>query len=273
MFNETLLQLQAEFKADPFGLRMRDFRTRIPEKVEIFEPEEAKLYANACGDDSTTSDYDIVAAEISEAFGTKGCIGGLVVEVCPGPGNLCGKLLDLGADAVIGIDGSPEMIDHASNKFQQQIAQERMNFRLGLAQELPLPDDSVDGIVNFNSFHQFATEDRALQALREMARVLKSGGWGLVRDFRRGAPLDAIEERLKHTKAKIVPLLIDSIIASFSPEEFASMLEQIPDVTFGIAETEDPRRLGQHLRALIDADPVVHWMDSKFSQHVIMRKI
>lgn len=270
MEDEKLLHAQLE--ADPFGLRKRDFRARIPEKVEIFEPGEAKLYAIACGDDLKTFDYKMVSAEIAHEFGNAGRISGVVVEVCPGPGNLCGELLDIGAQKVIGVDGSPIMIDHASNKFRELIADGRMEFVPGMAQQLPLPNNAVAGIVNFNSFHQFANEQRAFQALQEMARVLKPGGWGLVRDFKRGASLDIIEERLKHTKPHIVPFLIDSIIASFSSDEFEQMLKQIPNIESRVVDTEDPHRFGEDICRLIDRDPVAHWMDSLISQHVIMRK-
>lgn len=244
---------------------------RIPENSEIFPPDEAKIYAEGC-DYPESADYTIVAVEIAVLFGNDGKINGRIVEVCPGPGNLCGELLNLGATKVIGVDASPAMIAHASQKFAEQIVSGRMMFVLGWAQQLPFPDDSVDGIVNFNSFHQFSSFERAQKALEEMARVLEPGGWGLVRDFKRGASLEAVQERLKHTKPEIAPLLLASLDAAFTPDEFRRMLTPIPNIEFSVVDTEDPRRLSEKLREKIAGDPVAHYLDHLISQHVIIKK-
>ncbi len=245
---------------------------RVPEKVEMFDDIEAKTYADGC-DFPETSDYAIVAAEIVKAFGQNGKLSGTIVEVCPGPGNLCGELLKKGADHVIGIDGSQTMLDHATKKFAPEIENGQINFRRGQAQALPLPDGSVDGIVNFNSFHQFASEERALAALSEMARVLKPGGWAFVRDFKRGASKKAIDARLEHTKPEIKPLLLDSLQAAFTPDEFAKMLEQIPGIQFTVTDAENPMRLSEEVCELIRNDPVDHWLDFGFSQEVKIKKL
>lgn len=245
---------------------------RVPEKVEMFEEAEAKTYAEGC-DFPETSDYAIVAAEIAQAFGQNGKLSGTIMEVCPGPGNLCGELLEKGADHMIGIDGSQTMIDHATKKFVDEIANHRMEFRQGQAQALPLPDDSVNGIVNFNSFHQFASEERALAALSEMVRVLKPGGWALVRDFKRGASEAAVTARLEHTKPEIKPLLLDSLQAAFTPDEFVKMLEQIPGIQFTVTDAENPMRLSEEVCELIRNDPVDHWLDFGFSQEVKIKKL
>lgn len=254
------------------SLKRPNIGVRIPEKAEIFPPDEARVYAEGC-DFPETSDYAIVAAEIAILFGNRGRISGHIVEVCPGPGNLCGEILDLRAQKVTGIDGSPEMLDHAKKKFSQQIAEGQMKFMEGMAQNLPLQDNSVDGIVNFNSFHQFESDDRAFDALKEMVRVLKPGGWGLVRDFKRGAPnqTEFIDKRA--TKPKIKQLLADSLEAAFTSDEFRGFLTQIPGIEFSVEDTKDPWRLPEAVCERMRKDPVAHWMDSMISQHVIIRKL
>jgi ubiquinone/menaquinone biosynthesis C-methylase UbiE len=247
-------------------------KKRKPEKSEMFPPEEAETYIVGCDFDKT-SDYAIVAAELVEAFGNNGAIHGVIVEVCPGPGNLCEELLSIGADKVIGIDGDPVMIAHTKKKFQQEIANGQMEFWNSLAQNLPLANNSVDGVVNFNSFHQFGSEERALQALKEMARILKPNGWGLVRDFKRGGSDEAIAKRLEHTREKIKPLLLDSLEAAFTAEEFSRMLTQIPGIEFSVTDTENPWRLSEILCDRMRNDPVEHWRDFGISQHVIIKKI
>lgn len=254
------------------GFKKPGFSARIPEKTEIFPPDEAEIYAHGC-DFPETSDYVIVAAEIALAFGNQGRITGHIVEVCPGPGNLCGELLGIGAKKVTGIDGSPVMLAHAKNKFKQQITDGQMEFKEGIAQDLPLPDGSIDGIVNFNSFHQFANHERAFDALREMVRVLKPGGWGLVRDFKRGASNQDEFIGKRATKEEIKKLLADSLEAAFSPDEFRNFLQQIPGIEFSVEDTQNPWRLPEAVCERMRQDPVAHWMDFMISQHVIIKKL
>lgn len=267
---DTLLPSVVE--SDPFGLKKVNPGVRVPEKSEIFDTGDANTYIEGC-DFPLTSDYAIVAAEIALEFGDGILINGHIVEVCPGPGNLCEELLGIGANKVAGIDGSPVMIAHVKNKFCNQIDAGRMDFKLGMAQNLPLADNSVDGIVNFNSFHQFADDNRAFQALSEMARVLKPGGWGLVRDFKRGASQDAIDKRLEKTREEIKPLLLDSLTAAFTSDEFRNFLGQIPGITFEVEDTQNPWRLSERVCERMRNDPVAHWMDFLISQHVKIWKL
>lgn len=259
-------------ESDPFDPKKVNPGARVPERVEIFEPVEARTYIEGC-DFPETSDYAIVAAEITHEFGTDGNIAGHIVEVCPGPGNLCEELLGIGANKVTGIDGSPVMIAHVKNKFRNQIDAGLIDFKLGMAQNLPLPDNCVDGIVNFNSFHQFADDIRAFQALSEMARVLKTGGWGLVRDFKRGAPnqTEFIDKRA--TREEIKKLLADSLEAAFTSDEFNNFLRQIPGIAFEVVDTQNPWRLSENICKRMRNDPVAHWMDFLISQHVKIRKL
>jgi SAM-dependent methyltransferase len=248
-----------------------DVGPRVPERTEIFAPKEAMTYIEGC-DFPETSDYAIVAAEIALAFGNRDRISGSIVEVCPGPGNLCGELLGVGADRVTGIDGSPVMIGHARKKFSEQIAAGQMEFIPGLAQQLPLANNSVDGIVNFNSFHQFRVDERAFGALVEMARVLKPGGWGLIRDFKRGTTHQNEFINKRSTRDDIKKMLKVSFNAAFTPDEFTRFLEKIPGIEFQVTDTQNPWRLSEALCERMRKDPVAHWMDFLISQHVIIRK-
>ena len=246
--------------------------TRVPEACEIFDTPEAQTYIEGC-DFPATSDYAIVAAEIGQLFGHSDDITGHIVEVCPGPGNLCGELLEIGANRVTGIDGSPVMLAHTRKKFAVQIANGLMDFQQGLAQALPLQDNSVDGIVNFNSFHQFSDDQRTFEGLHEMARVLRPGGWGLVRDFKRGASQEAIDKRLEKTKPEIKPLLLASLQAAFTADELRGFLSQIPGIEFSVVDTQSPWRLSEAVCERMRNDPVAHWMDFLISQHVIIKKL
>lgn len=251
---------------------------RIPEKAEVFDEKDAKAYATGCDFKEgikKTSDYTIVAAEAARMFGKRGRLSGLVVEVCPGPGNLCGELIQMGVKQTIGIDASQTMLDHASRKFAREIAQGRMKFKKGWAQQLPLMDGIAKGSLNFHSFHQFNDEQRALDALKEMVRVLEPGGWGFVRDFRRDVPKHVMDRFLKKRTAKtpaVAELLRESLSAAFSQDEFMAMLSMVDGIKFKVEKARDPRRI-LSLWPAIALDPVPHWMDSMIDQNVKIQKL
>lgn len=251
---------------------------RRPEKDEVFNEEDAKAYASGCDFKEgikQTSDYAIVAAEAARMFGKRGRLSGLVVEVCPGPGNLCGELLHKGASKVIGIDASETMLNHASQKFVHEIAQGRMEFKKGWAQNLPINDGVAKGSINFHSFHQFKDEQRAFDALKEMVRILAPNGWGFVRDFRRDVPTLVMDRFLKKRSAKtpeVAELLRESLSAAFSQDEFIDMLKRLDGIKFTVEKARDPRRI-LSLWSAIALDPVPHWMDSTIDQNVKIQKL
>lgn len=251
---------------------------RRPEKDEVFNDKDAKAYATGCDFKEgikKTSDYAIVAAEAARMFGTRGRLSGLVVEVCPGPGNLCGELIKKGAQKVIGIDASETMLDHATKKFEREIAQGRIEFKKGWAQKLPINDGIANGSINFHSFHQFKDDQRAFDALKDMVRILTPSGWGFVRDFRRDVPTHIMDRFLKKRTAKtpeVAELLRESLGAAFTRDEFIDMLKKIDGIKFSVENAQDPRRILSLLPA-IALDPVPHWMDSMIDQNVKIQKL
>lgn len=244
---------------------------RRPEKVEVFKPNEARQYADGC-DVKNTSDYRIVTTEAARAFGQRGRINGTVVVVCPGPGNELGEFIRLGADRTIGIDASPEMIAHAKQKFSREITSGKIELKQGWAQELPLGQATANGTTNFNSFHQFQDEQRALSALREQVRILKPGGWGFIRDFRRNVPSWRMDEFLKRRQSNVPDLLRESLGAAFTEGEFRDMLTQIDGIEFVVEKARDPRRIVS-LWPAIARDRIPHWLDFMISQNVKIRKL
>jgi ubiquinone/menaquinone biosynthesis C-methylase UbiE len=81
---------------------------------------------------------------------------------------------------VYGIDAGEEMIALAQQKATRQGTD--IDFRLGLAQELPYPDASFDVVMNSLVMHHLPQEVRD-QAVVEMYRVLKPGGRLLIVEF------------------------------------------------------------------------------------------
>lgn len=240
-----------------------DRTKRVLEPSEMFNQEEAQLYIAGC-DFPETSDYIIPAVWLDQKFGVR---GKTVLEVCSGPGNLALEIARLGAEKVIGMDGDPTMIKHAQ---QKQNLTEGLEFQQGFVDEMPFEDNSFDLAIVQNSLHQLFNP---VESIKEMVRVLKTGGVGVIRDFNRLCPEENLIERLHHTKPEIVPLLLDSILAAQTAEEFMTMLDQIPDVAaFEVRDILDPRGSSPKVDKLVALDPVPHWMDHLISHDVIFIK-
>jgi lipopolysaccharide biosynthesis protein/SAM-dependent methyltransferase len=73
------------------------------------------------------------------------------------------------AKSVVGVDISPEAIEHAKSCYRDP----RIFFRVGSATDIPIPDASVDMVVSFETIEHLEDHDRMMQELR---RVLRPGG-------------------------------------------------------------------------------------------------
>ncbi|KUI16887.1 SAM-dependent methyltransferase [Mycobacterium sp. GA-1285] len=102
-----------------------------------------------------------------------------VLDLGAGTGKLTTRLVERGLD-VVAVDPIPEMLELLSRSLPETPA------LLGTAEEIPLPDDSVDAVLVAQAWHWFDPEI----AVKEVARVLRPGGrLGLVwntRDERLG---------------------------------------------------------------------------------------
>lgn len=102
-----------------------------------------------------------------------------VLDLGAGTGKLTTRLAERGLD-VIAVDPIPEMLELLSGALPRTPA------LLGTAEDIPLPDDSVDAVLVAQAWHWFDPE----RAVKEVARVLRPGGrLGLVwntRDERLG---------------------------------------------------------------------------------------
>ncbi|UXA14833.1 methyltransferase domain-containing protein [Mycobacterium sp. SMC-8] len=102
-----------------------------------------------------------------------------VLDLGAGTGKLTTRLVERGLD-VVAVDPIPEMLELLSTSLPDTPA------LLGTAEEIPLPDGSVDAVLVAQAWHWFDPE----RAVKEVARVLRPGGrLGLVwnnRDERLG---------------------------------------------------------------------------------------
>lgn len=102
-----------------------------------------------------------------------------VLDLGAGTGKLTARLVERGLD-VVAVDPIPEMLEVLTRSLPDTPA------LLGTAEEIPLPDDSVDSVLVAQAWHWFDPQ----RAATEVARVLRPGGrLGLVwntRDERSG---------------------------------------------------------------------------------------
>lgn len=88
-----------------------------------------------------------------------------VLDLGAGTGKLTTRLVERGLD-VVAVDPIPEMLEVLSNSLPDTPA------LLGTAEEIPLPDGSVDAVLVAQAWHWFDPH----RAVREVARVLRPGG-------------------------------------------------------------------------------------------------
>jgi ubiquinone/menaquinone biosynthesis C-methylase UbiE len=117
--------------------------------------------------------------------------GGDVLEVAPGPGFLAIELARDNRFRVTGLDISKTFVDLARKNAAE--AGVRAEFREGNASEMPFGGNSFDLLVCRAAFKNFSEPERAL---KEMRRVLRPGGTGVIIDLRRDTPMMEIERHV-----------------------------------------------------------------------------
>jgi ubiquinone/menaquinone biosynthesis C-methylase UbiE len=114
--------------------------------------------------------------------------GGDVLEVAPGPGFLAIELARDPKFRVTGLDISKTFVQIAEKNAAEENV--HVEFRHGNASEMPFADSSFDLLVCRAAFKNFSEPKNAL---REMHRVLRPGGRGLIIDLRRDVPMTEIK--------------------------------------------------------------------------------
>ncbi|HEX5762545.1 MAG TPA: methyltransferase domain-containing protein [Solirubrobacterales bacterium] len=112
--------------------------------------------------------------------------GGTVVDVGCATGTfLLGMAAARPGAELIGVDDDPEILARARAK----PGSEAVEWREGLAGELPLPDDSADVVTMSLVLHHLLPEQKR-EAMSEVRRVLRPGGSFQIADW--GAPHDRV---------------------------------------------------------------------------------
>jgi ubiquinone/menaquinone biosynthesis C-methylase UbiE len=120
--------------------------------------------------------------------------GSAVLEVAPGPGFFAIELAKLGRFSITGLDISRTMVEIATDSARN--ANVRVDFRVGNASEMPFSDACFDCVYCCAAFKNFS---QPVEALNEMHRVLRGGGYAIIRDLRKDASLADIDTYLRQS--------------------------------------------------------------------------
>lgn len=155
--------------------------------------------------------------------------GSAILEVAPGPGFLAVELAKRGF-AVTGVDISKTFIELARKNAENSGVQIR--FEQGNASQMPFGDQSFDFLVCRAAFKNFADP---IGALKEMQRVLKPGGRGLIIDLRRDASMDDISKFVDSLGVSLLDRIFMKLTfrlmllpRAWRMDAFAKMLSQVP---------------------------------------------
>jgi ubiquinone/menaquinone biosynthesis C-methylase UbiE len=151
-----------------------------------------------------------------------------VLEVAPGPGYFCIELAKLGTYSITGLDISHTFVDIASKKALE--AGVRVDFRQGNASSMPFVDNTFDFLLCRAAFKNFG---QPVDALREMCRVLKPGGRGLIIDLRKDASLESINQHVDGMGLSTVNKALTKLVfrtmllkSAYTRQQFEQMLAQ-----------------------------------------------
>lgn len=113
--------------------------------------------------------------------------GGDVLEVAPGPGFLTIALAQDSRFHLTGLDISKTFVELARKNAAE--AGVLADFRQGNASQMPFPENSFDLLVCRAAFKNFSEPEKAV---REIRRVLRPGGTGIIIDLRRDVSMTEI---------------------------------------------------------------------------------
>ncbi len=114
----------------------------------------------------------------------------------------------------IGLDLAQSAVDLA-NKIHKVA---NLKFIQGSAESIPLPDNSIDVVINVESCHAYGSVEKFLN---EVKRVLKPGGHLLLVDFRGDNKINVLQGQLRNTGMEMLEEenISDNVIRSIEAED------------------------------------------------------
>jgi SAM-dependent methyltransferase len=104
-------------------------------------------------------------------------IDSIVIDFGCGYGRCLGELFDSGYENLVGLDFSPAMIQAARERFP------KITFEQIESVAIPLPDESVDGVLLFSVLTCVPTDDGQQAIINELHRMLRRGGLLYISDL------------------------------------------------------------------------------------------
>ena len=127
---------------------------------------------------------------VLEVIGSVDLNGLTVVEIGCGRGGNSAQVAQKFTAAVTGIDMSSEAIAFC----QKAHAKHAIDFKVGDALNLPLPDEFCDAVLNVESSHSYGNLPKFLNEVR---RICRPGAWFLHTDFLSSEDWDYVRSRLQ----------------------------------------------------------------------------
>ncbi len=131
--------------------------------------------------------YEMVAKDILNY-----CTQGRLLDVGTGPGRLLVKLHQQSPEMrLVGIDSSPSMVAKARENMAKAGLSDAIEIKEGNASQIPFAGDNFDIVVSQWSVHHWK---HPTEALNEVYRVLKPGGYALMYDLVSDTPVEVLDE-------------------------------------------------------------------------------
>ncbi len=167
-------------------------------------------------------------------------VAGKVLEIGPGPGYVGLEWLKKNNNAtIVGLEISPEMLEVANKNAQLYSLENRVEYIIGNALNMPFPDVVFDGVFSNSSLHEWSSP---LKVLNEISRVLKRKGNFCIIDLRRDLDrltIDFMKNHIDDLESK--KGFMRSVQASYTSDEVYELLSDsdlndylITEFTFGI---------------------------------------
>ena len=162
---------------------------------------------------------------ITDSILEAGITTGKVLEIGPGPGRLGHDWLGkTGGTTLVGAEISGAMVELAERNARNARLENRCDYQLCSALELPFEKESFHGVFSNGSFHEW---ENPLEVFNQAYGVLKRGGKFVVGDLRRDIPLFMEKMALLGCGEKVMKKgFLTSLGAAYTPGE-ADLLMQL----------------------------------------------
>ena len=169
---------------------------------------------------------------------------------------------------VKGIDISQKAISEATNMAEKENLT-NVDFQLADVHNLPFNDNSVDLVVSHGAIHHLRD---AARVFSEIYRVLKPGALAYLTDLRRDAPQEIIEEVATSLSKVQAKGFMNSVKASYVPEELREMLVNLGIRDFCVSGQNFSRETIIKNKEMLRKSSMRKADYTRLSQTVVIRK-